>query len=225
MIEVSDHAPRWVGRAANKLVAALTAFGPDGLGVAGRRCLDVGASTGGFAQVLLESGAAHVIALDVGTGQLAPEVASDPRVEERSGTTIRGLTADEIGGPVDLVVADLSFISLTIVIPTLPGLVAADGDVVLLVKPQFEVGRTALGKRGVVRSAASRRAALFAVMDAAQTAGLWPRDVIRSPVLGGEGNVEYLLWVAANPDVTPSWDALKASAALIDHEGGGVRDR
>ena len=175
--------------------------------------------------MLLEAGASHVIALDVGTGQLDPEVASDPRVEERSGTTVRGLTADDIGGPVDLVVADLSFISLTLVIPTLSRLVTDGGDVVLLVKPQFEVGRPALGKRGVVRSGAARRAALVGVMDAAEAAGLWPRDVVRSPVLGGQGNVEYLLWVAPRPGVAPSWEALKASAGRVDDEGGAARDR
>jgi 23S rRNA (cytidine1920-2'-O)/16S rRNA (cytidine1409-2'-O)-methyltransferase len=203
----------------------LKAFGPDGLDVAGRRCLDVGASTGGFTQVLLEAGASHVIALDVGTGQLASEVARDSRVEERSGTTVRGLAVDDIGGPVDLVVADLSFISLTLVIPTLASLVAEGGDIVLLVKPQFEVGRSGLGRRGVVRSAAARRDALIGVMGAAETAGLWPRAVIRSPVLGGEGNVEYLLWVAAGPGVAPSWEALKASAGRVDDEGGAARDR
>ena len=119
---MTSDGPRWVGRAAHKLVAALDDWGPQGLAVAGRRCVDVGASTGGFSQVLLAHGAALVVAVDVGHGQLVPEVADDPRVVERSGTTVRGLTADDLGGPADLVVADLSFISLTLVMGDLAGL-------------------------------------------------------------------------------------------------------
>ena len=130
---VSVVGPRWVGRAAHKLVAALDTWGPDGLAVEGRRCVDVGASTGGFTQVLLAKGAATVVAVDVGRGQLAPAVAADPRVVERSGTTVRGLPAEDIGGLADLVVADLSFISLTLVMRDLAGLLAPDADLVVLV--------------------------------------------------------------------------------------------
>ena len=141
VLEVTGTGPRWVSRAAQKLAAALDAWVPEGIRVEGRRCVDVGASTGGFTQVLLAAGASSVVAVDVGTGQLVPEVAGDPRVEERSGTTVRGLTAEDLGGPADLVVADLSFISLTLVLGDLAGLMGPGADLVVLVKPQFEVGR------------------------------------------------------------------------------------
>lgn len=194
-LDVTGAPEPWVGRAAYKLLAALDAF--TGLSVQGRRCLDVGASTGGFTQVMLARGAREVVALDVGHGQLAPEVAADERVVERSGTTIRDATAESLDGPFDVLVVDLSFISLPLVLPVLAGLLAADGDVVLLVKPQFEVGRTRLGKDGVVRSAAYRRDALRGVLRAATDSGLGVRDIIASPVPGTTGNREYLVWVAA----------------------------
>ncbi len=143
---------RWVGRAAYKLLAAIHRFGAEGLSVAGRRCLDVGASTGGFTQVLLDAGAAHVTALDVGHGQLVREVADDPRVTERSGTSIRDVGAGDLGEPFEVVVADLSFISLRLVLDRIAGLMTPTADAVLLVKPQFEVGRERLARTGVVTS-------------------------------------------------------------------------
>ena len=170
-IQLDSTAPAWVSRAAEKLVAALAAFGPQGLTVAGRTAVDAGASTGGFTQVLLHSGARSVVALDVGHGQLAATVAADPRVTERSGCTVRGLRPEDLGGPVDLLVADLSFISLTLVLADLTGLVHPGGDLVVLVKPQFEVGRTRLGKSGVIRRPADRRHALRAVAAAAAAGG------------------------------------------------------
>lgn len=196
-IELTDRAAEaeaWVGRAAYKLLAALERFGAAGLSVAGRQCLDVGASTGGFTQVLLRNGARQVVALDVGHGQLAPAVAADPRVSERSGVNIRAVSAAEIGGPFELVVADLSFISLTLVTGHLGALTRPTGDLVLLVKPQFEVGRARLGKNGIVRDPAARLAALRSVVAAAAAAGLGLVDLVPSPIPGGTGNREYLGW-------------------------------
>lgn len=194
VLDVDGEPEPWVGRAAYKLLAALDAFGDGGLGVDGRRCLDVGASTGGFTQVLLSRGAAHVTALDVGHGQLAEEVRRAARVEERSGTSIRDVTVTDLGGTFDVIVGDLSFISLRMVVGQFPALLAEDGDVVLLVKPQFEVGRDALGKTGVVRSAQQRIAAVEGVIRAAQECGLHTHGLVPSPMTGTSGNQEYLLW-------------------------------
>lgn len=185
----------WVGRGALKLRHALQVWGPRGLSVEGCRCLDVGASTGGFTQVLLTQGASHVVALDVGHDQLHPDLLADPRVTDLSGTSIRDVAPDQVGGPVDVVVADLSFISLRTVLPELGALLAPDGEAVLLVKPQFEVGRTALARDGVVRSAAQRQDVLRAVLATATQHRLTVHGIERSPVTGAHGNVEYLLWL------------------------------
>lgn len=193
-IEVAGDEPGWVGRAAYKLLGALDTFGPRGLAVDGKRCLDVGASTGGFTQVLLRHGAAHVTALDVGHGQLVPELAADPRVTERSGTSIRDVTPADLGGRFDVVVVDLSFISLRLVLPSLADLIAAHGDLVGLIKPQFEVGRERLGKGGVVRSDAHRRDALLTVLRSAADTGLRLHGLTTSPIRGSAGNREYLGW-------------------------------
>ncbi|PWJ25384.1 23S rRNA (cytidine1920-2'-O)/16S rRNA (cytidine1409-2'-O)-methyltransferase [Branchiibius hedensis] len=192
-LELIGEPERYVGRAAYKLLGALDAF-PE-VTVDGRRCLDVGASTGGFTQVLLERGAAQVVALDVGHGQLAEPVRGDPRVVERSGTSIRDVTVQDLGGAFGVVVADLSFISLTIVMSVLASMVAADGDAVVLVKPQFEVGRERLGSDGIVRSAQQRAEAVGAVIDAAEQSGLSVHGVTISAVAGAHGNQEYLLWL------------------------------
>jgi 23S rRNA (cytidine1920-2'-O)/16S rRNA (cytidine1409-2'-O)-methyltransferase len=200
-IEVESHATDGdVGRGADKLRGALADFAevsglPDtGLVIAGRRALDVGASTGGFTQVLLQQGVSSVVALDVGHGQLAAGIAEDPRVEERSGTNVRGVTAAEIGGPFDLVLADLSFISLTLVVPVLATLLHDGSDVVLLVKPQFEIGRERLGADGVVRSEQIRDEVVQTVLAAVERAGLTVRAVVPSRLIGASGNVEYFLW-------------------------------
>lgn len=189
----SEGSARWVGRGALKLVAALDIFELD---VQDARCVDVGASTGGFTQVLLERGAEDVVAIDVGHDQLAPLIREDPRVRDLSGHNIRNSEPAEVGGPFDVLVVDLSFISLTLVLGRLRALLTDSGQGVLLVKPQFEVGRGGLGKAGVVTSATKRRQALESVVEAAQTAGLWPRDLISSPTPGNGGNREYLMWVS-----------------------------
>ncbi len=204
-IELATGAPRWVGRAAYKLAAALDAFA--GLDVRGRRCLDVGASTGGFTQVLLERGARQVVALDVGHGQLAAELSADPRVVDRPGTNVRHETAESLGAPFDVVVVDLSFISVRLVLPLLARTVGAGGDLVVLVKPQFEVGRGRLGKGGVVTSAQHRRGAVREVLSAAAAAGLAVRGVLPSPLRGTTGNQEYLVW--CSPGRPPGRDDIE----------------
>lgn len=213
-LALEGEADRWVGRAAYKLLAALQAWTPLGLTVNGTRCLDVGASTGGFTQVLLAGGAMHVVALDVGHDQLAPTVREDSRVVERSGTSIRDVTLADLGGPFDVIVADLSFISLRLVIGKLAELVRPDGHVVVLVKPQFEVGRERLGKGGVVRSSADRRTAVEAVMMAAVEAGLHPREVLASPLPGETGNREYLVWMTARSGPTTAQDLERVMAQM-----------
>jgi 23S rRNA (cytidine1920-2'-O)/16S rRNA (cytidine1409-2'-O)-methyltransferase len=186
--------PDYVSRGGHKLAGALAAFEPLGLLVAGRRCLDAGASTGGFTDVLLRAGASQVVAVDVGYGQLAWSLRSDDRVVVHDRTNIRELTPDLVGGPVDLVVGDLSFISLKLVLDALIGVTRPDGDLVLMVKPQFEVGRERLGKGGVVRDPAHRADAVVGVAGAAAERGWGARAVATSPLPGPSGNVEYFLW-------------------------------
>ncbi len=213
-LALEGEADRWVGRAAYKLLAALEAWAPVGLTVHGARCLDVGASTGGFTQVLIAGGATQVVALDVGHDQLAPTIREDSRVVERSGTSIRDVTLADLGGSFDIVVADLSFISLRLVIGKLAALVRPDGHVVVLVKPQFEVGRERLGKGGVVRNSADRRKAVEGVTTAAVEAGLHPREVMPSPVPGETGNREYLVWMTAGPTPTTAQDLERVMAQM-----------
>ena len=187
--------PEWASRGARKLLGALAAFTPHGLRVEGRRCLDAGASTGGFTDVLLQHGAKHVVAVDVGYGQLAWRLRTDERVTVRDRTNVRNLTADDIGGPVDLVVADLSFISLRLVLPALIACATDVADLLPMVKPQFEVGRERLGSGGVVRDPADRADAVLQVVWAARELGLGPRGVVASPLPGPSGNVEYFVWL------------------------------
>lgn len=182
---------RYVSRGGFKLEAGLDAFP---IRVAGRRALDAGASTGGFTDCLLQRGAAHVTALDVGYGQLDDRLRRDPRVEVRDRTNLRLVAPEELGGRFELVVADLSFISLCTVAPVLAGLAAPDADLVLLVKPQFEVGRGGVGKGGVVRDAVARREAVLRVVECLAEQGLGTLGVVPSPIAGAKGNQEYLLW-------------------------------
>jgi 23S rRNA (cytidine1920-2'-O)/16S rRNA (cytidine1409-2'-O)-methyltransferase len=223
-VTVRPDGPRWVGRGAHKLVAALDEWGPQGLAVMGRRCVDVGASTGGFTQVLLARGAARVVAVDVGHHQLVPEVADDPRVDERSGTTVRGLRADDLGGPADLVVVDLSFISLTLVMGDLAGLLRPGGDLVVLVKPQFEVGRGRLTRQGLVGDPGDRTRALERVVAAVDEHGLHVHGIATSPIRGTSGNTEYLLWARSVPSDTMNPDRIAdAVRATATHPPSGGR--
>jgi 23S rRNA (cytidine1920-2'-O)/16S rRNA (cytidine1409-2'-O)-methyltransferase len=183
----------FVSRGGWKLDGALDAF--SGLRVAGRRCLDAGASTGGFTDVLLRRGASEVVAVDVGYGQLAWPLRNDGRVRVHERTNVRSLTAVDIGGPVHLVVADLSFISLTVVLPALVACADPDGDLALMVKPQFEVGRDRIGKGGVVRDQDTRADAVRSVAAAAHALGWGCSGVVASPLPGPAGNVEFFLWL------------------------------
>lgn len=185
----------YVSRGGHKLAGALREFMPAGLVVAGRRCLDAGASTGGFTDVLLRYGAAEVVAVDVGYGQLAWSLRTDPRVRVHERTNVRTLTPTAIGGLVALAVADLSFISLRLVLPALVGCVEPDGDLVLMVKPQFEVGRGRVGAKGVVRDPALWTEAVWSVLAAAADAGLGTAGVARSPLPGPSGNMEFFVWL------------------------------
>lgn len=183
----------WASRGAHKLIGALDAFGVD---VSGARCLDAGASTGGFTDVLLDRGAARVVAVDVGYGQLIWRVRSDERVQVLDRTNVRTLEPDAIGGPVRFTVADLSFISLRTVLPALTACTAPDGELLPMVKPQFEVGRERLGAGGVVRDPQLRRAALVEVTAAARSLGWVLRGAVASPLPGPSGNVEFFLRLA-----------------------------
>lgn len=195
----------YVSRGGHKLAGALDVFGKDGLVVAGRRCLDAGASTGGFTDVLLRRGATAVVAVDVGYGQLAWSLRSDERVEVHDRTNVRELTLDTVGEPAGVVVADLSFISLRLVLAALRSVAAPEADFVLMVKPQFEVGKDRVGKGGVVRDPQLRKEAVCAVADAAAELGLGAAGVTASPLPGPSGNVEYFLWLRADaPPLDPS---------------------
>jgi 23S rRNA (cytidine1920-2'-O)/16S rRNA (cytidine1409-2'-O)-methyltransferase len=185
--------PGFASRGGVKLAGALEAF--TGLRVAGRACLDAGASTGGFTDVLLRAGASRIVAVDVGYGQLAWRLQSDPRVTVIDRTNVRNLTPDQIGGRVDLTVADLSFISLKLVLPALAACTVPDGDLVPMVKPQFEVGRDRLGSGGVVRNPAHRADAVFGVAEAAAELGWGVAHLTASPLPGPAGNVEFFLWL------------------------------
>ena len=186
--------PDYVSRGGHKLAGALDALAAEGLAVMGRRCLDAGASTGGFTDVLLRRGAASVVAVDVGYGQLAWSLRQEQKVVVLERTNVRDLTSTQAGGPVDLVVGDLSFVSLRTVLPALTALCRPDGDLLLLVKPQFEVGRERLG-RGVVRDPRLRAAAVVDVSASAARLGWGTRAVTASPLPGPAGNVEYFVWL------------------------------
>lgn len=208
--------PDYVSRGGHKLAGALAAFAPLGLSVAGRRCLDAGASTGGFTDVLLRHGAAQVVAVDVGYGQLAWKLQQDDRVVVHDRTNVRDLTADLIGGPVDVVVGDLSFISLELVLDALTAVTVEDGDLALMVKPQFEVGKERVGKGGVVRDAELRAEAVNGVASAAAARGWGARAVTTSPLPGPSGNVEFFLWLRRGP---ASLTADDISQAVHDKAG------
>ncbi|EXU61824.1 cytochrome C oxidase subunit II [Streptomyces sp. PRh5] len=229
-----DSDPDYVSRGGHKLAGALYAFSEEyrkgagagqdpgirpatgagaGLRVAGRRALDAGASTGGFTDVLLRAGAAQVLAVDVGYGQLAWSLQSDERVSVYDRTNVRELTLERIGGkPVDLVVGDLSFIPLGLVLPALVRCAAPDADLVLMVKPQFEVGKERLGSGGVVRSAELRAEAVRTVAGRAAELGLGVLGVTASPLPGPSGNVEYFLWMRAGAPALDPADVDRAVA-------------
>ncbi|OLF04748.1 16S/23S rRNA (cytidine-2'-O)-methyltransferase [Actinophytocola xinjiangensis] len=182
----------WASRGAHKLIGALDAFD---VRVEGRRALDAGASTGGFTDVLLRRGVREVVAADVGRGLLVWRLRTDERVVVLDRTNARSLTPEQLGGPVDLVVADLSFISLRLVLPALLACATEDADLLPMVKPQFEVGKERLGSGGVVRDPELRADAVRTVVGEAETLGLRVHGVTASPLPGPSGNVEYFVWL------------------------------
>ncbi len=188
-VSLSGPGSPWVGRGALKLLHGLDVFGLD---PAGARALDVGASTGGFTQALLARGAAHVWALDVGRGQLAPALAQDPRVTSIEGVNARDM-AEDVAPVVDWIVADVSFISLTLALPKALARGAPGATLVALVKPQFEAGRAAVGRGGLVRDPAAREAACARVSAFLAASGWPPLGLTESPIAGGDGNVEFLV--------------------------------
>ena len=189
----------WASRGAHKLLGALDAFA--GISVAGRRCLDAGASTGGFTDVLLRRDAGEVVAVDVGYGHLIWRLRNDPRVTVLERTNVRYLRPADIGGGVDLIVADLSFISLATVLPALTALANPGADLIPMVKPQFEIGRDRLGNGGVVRDPGQRAETVLAVADAAAELGWATVGATASPLPGPSGNVEYFLHARADRPV------------------------
>lgn len=212
--------PRFVSRGGEKLQGALERFGFDPAGLV---ALDAGISTGGFSDCLLQAGAERIIGIDVGYGQLAERLRRDPRVELHERTNIRTVTREQLGAPaVDLVVADLSFISLTTVLPVLVELLRPGGAAILLVKPQFEVGRARVGRGGIVRDPDAWRDALEGVASALAHLGRPAVDIIPSPIRGTEGNVEFLVLVApaaGDVDIEARIDAAVAEAVASSAAG------
>jgi 23S rRNA (cytidine1920-2'-O)/16S rRNA (cytidine1409-2'-O)-methyltransferase len=181
---------RWVSRGALKLIAALDRFE---VYPRGKRCLDVGASTGGFTEVLLSRDASFVVALDTGSGQLAESLRVHPRVRNLENVNIRHADTDSVGQKVDLVVIDVSFISLRLVLPEVKKFMTPNAEVVALVKPQFEVGKDQIGKNGIVRNVTAREQALIDIRRTAESLGFHVAGQIDSPITGGDGNHEYLI--------------------------------
>jgi 23S rRNA (cytidine1920-2'-O)/16S rRNA (cytidine1409-2'-O)-methyltransferase len=188
-IEVLARMP-WVSRGGYKMLGALEHWGLD---VTGRVCVDVGSSTGGFTDCLLQHGAARVHCVDVGAGQLHWKLRTDPRVVVHEGVNARYLEPSLIGEPVGLAVCDVSFISVTLILPMLPPLLLPDGEIVILVKPQFEVGRDQVGRGGIVRDPALHEAVCRKAEDAARMLG-FQTSLMESPLPGAEGNKEFLLY-------------------------------
>lgn len=217
VVKSDDADKNYASRGGYKLQGALDQFLPLGLRVSGRRCLDAGASTGGFTDVLLRNGAAEVVAVDVGYGQMAWNLRQDERVKVHDRTNIREISTGLLGGTVELVVGDLSFISLTMVLDPLIGVSAADGDLVLMVKPQFEVGKENLGKGGVVRDPGLRVASVDKIVSEAKARGWGTNAVCASPLPGPSGNVEYFLWLSPGDHELPAGqveEVVLASAKL-----------
>ncbi len=196
-VEVRGAACPYVSRGGLKLEKALRDFGVDPTGFV---CSDSGASTGGFTDCLLQQGAKKVFAIDVGYGQLAWKIRSDPRVVVMERTNIRGVTPEQLGEPLDLSVVDVSFISLKLVLPVIWQLLKPEGQVLCLIKPQFEAGKDKVGKKGVVRDPAVHREVLERFIDTVHEIGFTLRNLTFSPVKGPEGNIEFLAHLAKTPD-------------------------
>ena len=197
LIVAADPAGHFVSRGGQKLAGALA---QTGIVVGGKLCLDVGQSTGGFTDCLLQSGARHVVGVDVGHDQLHSQLRTDPAVTAIEGINCRSLSVADIGpafpeNGFDLIVGDVSFISMTLILPRLPALLAANGDMLLLVKPQFEVGPENIGKGGIVRNTSLYIDVERKFRDCAQVLGLTVRAWLDSPITGGDGNREFFIWL------------------------------
>lgn len=192
LIRLNVSGPQFVSRAGHKLSGALDHF--DAIDVVGKRCLDAGASTGGFTDVLLQRGARQVVAVDVGHNQIVPSLRTDPKVDIHEGLNIRYLRLSDIGDPVEIVVSDLSFISLKLVLASLVRVCTVNAQLVLMVKPQFEIGRERLPRTGVVTDPQQRQEAVSNVIATAVDEGLVPRGVAASPLPGQDGNKEFFFW-------------------------------
>ena len=204
----------FVSRGGLKLAKALDAFN---INLAGVRVLDLGASSGGFTDCALQRGARHVVAVDVGYGQLAWSLRNDPRVTVLERTNARYLTTDHINGPVDFACADVSFISLTKILPIFPLLLADDGQAVILVKPQFEAGREQVGKKGVVKDPAIHAEVIRRVADCAVALGFRTVNLNYSPITGPEGNIEYLLHLSFKAEPYEDFFALAEQVVAEAH--------
>ncbi len=207
LIVEQEAGEQWVSRGAHKLIGALDAFGVD---PAGLRALDAGASTGGFTQVLLRRGARAVVAADVGYGQLSWSLRTDERVVVLDRTNVRSLAPEQVGEPVDLIVADLSFIPLGLVLPALLRCAKPGADLLPMVKPQFEVGKERLPAGGVVRDPVLRASAVQQVADQAAALGLGVAGVVASPLPGPSGNVEFFLHLRAGAPPLAAEDLARA---------------
>ncbi|MGA9871633.1 MAG: TlyA family RNA methyltransferase [Rhodococcus sp. (in: high G+C Gram-positive bacteria)] len=216
VVSAEDNEVQWASRGAHKMLGALDVFERDGFSVQGKRCLDAGASTGGFTDVLLSRGAREIVAVDVGYGQLVWRLQSDDRVHVVDRTNVRSIDADAIGGTVEVVVADLSFISLKLVLPAFVACSDAGTDMALMVKPQFEVGKDRVGSGGVVRDPVLRAQSVIEVAESAAGLGLALRGVTASPLPGPSGNVEYFLWLRSTSGASCD-SAERDVAALVHH--------
>jgi 23S rRNA (cytidine1920-2'-O)/16S rRNA (cytidine1409-2'-O)-methyltransferase len=217
-VELTGPGARFVGRGGEKLAHALAAFSID---VAGARAVDLGSSTGGFTDCLLQQGATRVTAIDAGYNQLDYRLRTDPRVSVHERTNVRTMDTGALGERFDVVVGDLSFISLELVMHAIAALTAADGDIVLLVKPQFEVGKGQVGRGGLVTDPDLWRQAITRIVEAAARYGLGARGITPSPLRGASaGNREFLVWLQPGPADLPA-DALE-QALVEPPEGGGA---
>ncbi len=212
VIRLTIAGPQYASRAGHKLAGALDIFHT--IDVAGARCLDAGASTGGFTDVLLQRGADQVIAVDVGHDQLIQRLRVDPRVEVHEGLNVRYMRLEDIGDPVTLVVSDLSFISLKLVLAALVSICAPGAQLVLMIKPQFEIGRERLPKNGVVTDPHQRREAVMGVIETALAHGLVPQGVALSPLPGQDGNREFFFWATYDVAGAHLHDTIEASQWL-----------
>jgi 23S rRNA (cytidine1920-2'-O)/16S rRNA (cytidine1409-2'-O)-methyltransferase len=194
-VSVTDN-EKYVGRGGIKLEGALTVFG---VSPEGKVCADIGASTGGFTDCLLQNGAKKVYAFDSGSGQLHSKIANDPRVVSKEGFNARYIKSEDVDGEVDLAVMDVSFISQTMILPALTSIVKDNGIIISLIKPQFEAGRAALGKNGIVKNSNDRYMAVLRVLDSAESLGLSCKGFIKSSIKGGDGNEEYLIYLVKSP--------------------------